>query len=52
MGSFLIVVAPPAVQDGSRVQQGVEEGLVEQLVSEPPLKLSKKPFCIGLPGGM
>jgi hypothetical protein len=29
-----------------------EKGFVEKLVRIRPLKLSQKPFCIGLPGAM
>jgi hypothetical protein len=34
------------------VIEAEEQGFVEKLVPHPALKLSQKPFCIGLPGAM
>ena len=47
-----VVVDPPCFDDLPRFVEIAEQVLVEALVTQAPLKLSMKPFCIGLPGAM
>ena len=48
----LIVIVDPICDLCPGLIEAKEQALVEKLVSHGPLKLSQKPFCMGLPGAM
>ena len=53
MRSVQIVVDPPVFNNVPGMTIAAEQVLVETFVSRSrPLKLSTKPFCMGLPGAM
>ena len=47
-----VVVLDPFGDERASVVEAEEQALVEQLSRILPLKLSTKPFCMGLPGAM
>ena len=52
MWSDCVVVIFPYRQSEPGVGQRGEQGLVEQFVPQPALKLSTNAFCVGLPGAV
>jgi hypothetical protein len=47
-----VVVDPPGLDRGARMEDRREDMLVEQLVAKAGVELSTLPFCVGLPGSM
>ena len=47
-----VVVVSPGGEDEAGVSQRGEQRLIEASSRRRPLKLSTRPFCIGLPGPM
>jgi hypothetical protein len=52
MRTITVVVGDPCRNLGPGVVEIEEQGIVEQLIAHAPLKLSTKPFWIGLPGAI
>ena len=52
MRPLAVVVALPFFDDLARLLERSEEMLIQAFVANRPMKLSAKPFCIGLPGAM
>jgi hypothetical protein len=50
--SIGVVVDPPFLDDLASLVEICEQVFVQAFVTQRPLKLSTKPFCIGLPGAM
>ena len=47
-----VVVGSPVFDDLPGMAVAGEQVFVETLITETPVKLSTKPFCMGLPGAM
>jgi hypothetical protein len=50
--SLGVVVDPPKLERPLSCRQALEQVLVQAFVAQPAIRLSTKPFCIGLPGAM